>query len=179
MAKPQDKQGQGTIDMTTTKPGNPLAPKAGDDDLPEGVEVVTGNMLDQLSREFECERLVVLKEGQMLRGVLLGNGPEAELTSIDGQPRAVATWRIRINERAIARVLGGYQLDRELPELIGQPVCIMFRAQVKTNGGKRVNDMVVFKPKGFTSAQQPRMIDVTPAPQLTAPPSSTIDGAKV
>jgi len=98
-------------------------------------------------------QLLKLEEGDMLEGILEGNGPEAELEQVDKATKQVKTnivktWIVRdANGGQRASILGGAQLDRKLPPFVGGMVKIVRGQDIETKGGFRVTEYLVAGPR--------------------------------
>jgi len=122
-------------------------------------------------------QLVSLKEGQMIAGLLEGNGPEAEFTHVDKATGKVThtiaqTWIVKDPKGGQrASILSTAQLDRKLPPFIGGLVKIVRGPDIQTNNGYRVTDYLVAGPKieGVTRtwATKP-VLDAAPAQPMLA-----------
>lgn len=106
------------------------------------------------SGEWEfAPQLKALEEGDMIAGILEGNGPEAEFEHMDkvtGEVTVnrVQTWIIASPDGTQrASILSSAQLDRKLAPFVGGPVRIVRGKDIKTSNGHRVTDYLVAGPK--------------------------------
>jgi hypothetical protein len=83
-----------------------------------------------------------LEEGERIRGILEGPGQFIATTDAAGDPKDVPTWRIR-TAQACFDLMGGHNLDKNLPELVGHEVGIAFMGQGTTKKGNRVNEFKI------------------------------------
>jgi hypothetical protein len=104
---------------------------------------------------LKAERMHTLKAGEGFEGVYLGPGPSVEhAPNALGEVKQSATWRLEHASGVIVRLLGSYQLDRELSACTpGETVLIAHNGQRDVGGGKRVNDIVVFRDRDGVSAE--------------------------
>ncbi len=128
-------------------------------------------MMGDASLEF-APQVHKLEEGDMIIGVLEGEGPEAEFTQMDPVTkeqvtRTVKTWIIAAPDGGIRlSLLSSVQLDKKLPPFIGGMVKVVRGKDMKTNNGIfRVTNYMVAGPKlpGGKSRSwvRPHVIDAT------------------
>ena len=106
------------------------------------------DLMSDPTLEFAPQALS-LEEGQMISGVLEGEGPMAEVTDpTTKEVRDVPTWVIRSHDgNARVSILTSAQLEKKLPPFIGHPVKIIRGKDLKTGTGRRVTDYLVCGPK--------------------------------
>lgn len=125
-----------------------------------------------------------LEEGDMIVGVLEGEGPEAEFSQLDPVTkeqvtRTVKTWIIAAPDGGIRlSLLSSVQLDKKLPPYIGGMVKIVRGKDIKTNNGIfRVTNYMVAGPRQANgqprSWVRPHVIDTTSTPSAGALTSGT------
>lgn len=117
-------------------------------------------------------QLFKLEQGDMVEGILEGNGPEAEFERADKATGIVThsivkTWIIATPDggRRIS-ILSSVQLDRKLPPFVGGPVTIYRGKDINTSNGNRVTDYLVAGPK--MAAGQRRNWATQPVIEATA-----------
>jgi hypothetical protein len=114
----------------------------------EDVAAITSNP----DLEF-APQLLKLEEGDMVHGILEGNGPVAEFEHVDKATKEVThnfvqTWIIRaINGGQRVSILSSAQLDRKLAPFVGGEVKIVRGRDINTSNGQRVTDYLVAGPK--------------------------------
>lgn len=97
-------------------------------------------------RGASFERVIKLAEdGDMIEGVYLGPGVPCETEDqVTKQTKPLPTWRIQLDGGGVARLLGGYQIDRELPALgEGKRVVIVRVGEEQTRKGNRVTSFAI------------------------------------
>lgn len=131
------------------------------------------------SGEYEfAPQNMSLEEGDMIEGILEGNGPEAEFEHKDMATgivttKVVQTWIIASQDGGQrAGILSTAQLDRKLPPFVGGNVKIIRGKDLKMANGHRVTDYLVAGPKltggkRRSWAMKP-VIETHEAPQLPA-----------
>jgi hypothetical protein len=136
-------------------------------------------LLEELALTHECEKLLVLKEKQAVRGIVLGEGPTVTMEDLTThEDKDVKTWRLRVSRALVVRLLGSYQLDQELPMLTGAEIVIAHNGQVQTRAGKRVNDLTIFKPRGFLEGVgKPAAVAATNGTVIDVPAAEGSDSA--
>lgn len=158
---------------------NALMPKQANVMLFKPSQTEIDAMMNDASLEF-APQVHKLEEGDMIAGVLEGEGPEAEFTQMDPVTkeqvtRTVKTWIIAAPDGGIRlSLLSSVQLDKKLPPFIGGMVKIVRGKDIKTNNGIfRVTNYMVAgprqangKPRSWT---RPHVIDAT---ALDAAPSA-------
>ena len=149
--------------------------KATDDDIKAIVSDTTMEFAPQLLK---------LEEGDMLEGILEGNGPDAELERVDRATKQVTvnivkTWIVRDTRGGQrASILGSAQLDRKLPPFVGGMVKIVRGKDIETSNGNRVTDYLVAGPRiegqtrTWAVATKP-VLDVGDAPAQGALPAAS------
>ncbi len=127
------------------------------------------------SGEFEfAPQVLSMEEGQMVAGILEGNGPDAEITDPQsGEVRPVPTWIIATPDgSARVSILSSAQLEKKLPPFIGGHVRIVRGKDLKTSNNRRVTDYLVAGPKlpngKLRNFTHQRVIDTTEAKALPA-----------
>lgn len=116
------------------------------------VEAFDPQKLVDLARsgQFEtAERILELQEGMMIRGQLIGRGPDAEVEDTTTRlPKKVGTWRMRLSSGARVSFLTSAQLDRMLPEFIGRKgeTVIARGGQVRTKRNRVMSEFYVLGP---------------------------------
>ncbi len=153
-------------------PVGPIVKKA------TGADEIAKIMSDP-SLEF-APQLYSMEEGDLVEGVLEGNGPETEFERIEKGTGVVSyntvqTWIIRSHDGGQRiSILSSAQLDRKLPPFVGGAVKIVRGRNIDTSNGQRVTDYLVAGPKAKDGsarswATPAKAIDVTAAqPQLSA-----------
>jgi len=120
-----------------------------------------------------------LEEGEMVCGMLEGNGPDAEIEQVTNgviETKIVQTWILASPDgRKRISILSSVQLDKKLPPFIGGLVKIIRGKDENTKNGRRYTDYAVagtkIEGKIRNWARTPQMIDasaVENAKQLTA-----------
>lgn len=113
---------------------------------------------DMSSGKFEAApQILSLQKGQMVEGVLEGNGPVAEFKDEDtGEVTYVQTWVIKDPTGAMrVSILSSAQLDRKLLGFIGHYVKIARGEDVPVKGTKkRMTEYMVWGPKLPNGAQR-------------------------
>jgi hypothetical protein len=94
---------------------------------------------------IDIERIVSLEEGDGVRGIFRGSGPEIEITdTVTGEVKALGTWRIEVRPGIVVRLLDSAKLKREFPTIpVGRKVRVMRLGQINTRAGRRVTDYIV------------------------------------
>lgn len=96
-------------------------------------------------------QLYKMEQGDMVVGILEGNGAEAEFERIDQgvvTTNIVQSWIIASPDgRKRISILSSAQLDRKLPPFVGGLVKIVRGKDIDTKGGQRVTDYLVAGPK--------------------------------
>lgn len=109
-------------------------------------------MLADNDLEF-APQLAKMEEGDMIHGVLEGNGPEAEFEHLDKTTgvittNVVKTWIIAsMDGRQRISILSSAQLDRKLPGFVGGAVKIVRGKDINTSNGQRVTNYLVGGPR--------------------------------
>lgn len=117
------------------------------------IEHFDPSTLVELARSGNYEvgqRILELKEGMMVRGQLLGRGPDADILDIvTHQPKKVGTWRMLLNSGAPVSFLTTAQLDRQLPDFVGRKgeTVIARGGMVKSKSNRNVAEFYVLGPK--------------------------------
>lgn len=84
-----------------------------------------------------------LKEGEMVRGILEGNGPIAEFVR-DGIINEVNTWIISsFDGSKRVSILSSVQLDKKCAPFVGGPIKIVRGKDVNIGDGKRMTEYLV------------------------------------
>lgn len=110
-------------------------------------------------------QILSLKEGQMIEGILEGNGPVAEFTNEDtGEVTQVQTWIIADPTGAVrVSILSSAQLDRKLNGFRGGPVKIARGKDVNVSGTKkRMTEYTVWGPR-MANGQKRQWFDLSHA----------------
>lgn len=116
-----------------------------------GADEIAAIMADS-NLEF-APQIHSMEEGQMIEGVLEGNGPEAEFEHLDKHTgvvttNTVQTWIIASYDGSKRlSILSSVQLDRKLPPFVGGAVKIVRGKDINIDGGRRVTDYLVAGPK--------------------------------
>ncbi len=109
------------------------------------------------------EQILVLEEGMMIRGQLLGRGIPADFEDPKSRDlRSVNTWRMRLESGAKVSFLSSAQLDRMLPEFLGREgVTVVARGGTKkTRKAQNITEYFVAGPP----ASAPKLADYVPHP---------------
>lgn len=92
-------------------------------------------------------QILTLEAGQMIQGILVGNGPVAEFEEIKQgvvEKHEVQTWIIKSPTSGIrVSILSSAQLDAKLRDRVGQYVMIARGPERDTKKGKRVTEYLV------------------------------------
>lgn len=118
------------------------------------------------------EQIIELKQGEMIRGQLLGEGVPATIEDLKThEPRQVKTWRMRLASGANVSFLGAAQLDRQLPAFVGRKgmTLVARGGQRQTRKGMNLTEYFVAGPP----ASAPRLGDEKAMPAI---PVKTGDG---
>jgi hypothetical protein len=104
-------------------------------------------ILDDPALEF-APQIYKLEQGEMVAGVLEGNGPSAEFEHDAGhgvmETNEVKTWIIASQDgRQRISILSSVQLDRKLPPFVGGFVKIVRGKDINIAGARRVTDYMV------------------------------------
>jgi hypothetical protein len=138
-------------------------------------------MADMSGGEMEfAPRVLELKEGMLIVGVLEGRGGNVELEEVDRVAKTVKikqvpTWIVRdIKSGQRASFLTAAQLEDKLPPFIGGVVKIYVGGMVESKKGRHYRDFLVGGPKleGGASRSFARVIDVPALPAGADPASS-------
>lgn len=105
--------------------------------------------VEELSEEFlenvVIERVVKLAEGQGIRGIFRGRGPDIEIAKRgDDDASIVATWRLQMADGNIARLMSSHQLYaafEKMPE--GTAVRVAKMGTIETRAGRRCSDYII------------------------------------
>lgn len=149
-----------------------------DQDASEFIEKASAKHLEYAKTHgLIGEKLVVLKTGDVVRGIYMGPGPsitlmnKRQIDKVTGEvgPPTVKTWRIQHASGNFVRVMGSYQLDQEFPSIpVGTPVQIIHGGQVDTGNGQRANNMLVQYPRKQVATGDMKMIEATATSAETA-----------
>jgi len=119
---------------------------------------------DMASGTFEAApQILSLQKGQMVEGILEGNGPVAEFKDGDtGEVTFVQTWVIKDPSGAVRiSILSSAQLDRKLIGFIGHYVKIARGEDVPVAGTKkRMTEYMVWGPK-LPGGQQRQWFEIS------------------
>lgn len=89
-------------------------------------------------------KVVSLKEpGQWIDGILEGPGAPVELTDPAGDSKALGTFVFCGDAGLRLALMSSYQLDHELPGLVGKRVRVTLLGQQDTRKGQRVKDFLI------------------------------------
>ncbi len=89
-------------------------------------------------------KVVSLKEpGVRITGLLVGKGADVEIEDAAGDSRALGTWVFDCGNGFHFAVMTSYQLDHELPELVGKKVRVTLLGQEDTGKGRRVKNFLI------------------------------------
>lgn len=145
-----------------------------DTDATDFIEKASKDHLDYAKKHgLIGEKLIVLKSGEVIRGIFMGEGPsitlfnKKQINKVTGEvgPPTVRTWRMQHASGNFLRVMGSYQLDQELPSLpVGTPLQIIHGGQVDTGNGQRANNMLVQYPREKVATRDMKMIEATATP---------------
>jgi len=153
-------------------------------------KAVVDAIMNDPALEF-APQIYSLEQGDLIEGILEGNGPDAEFEHKDMATgivttNTVQTWVIRsLDGRQRISILSSAQLDKKLPGFVGGPVKIVRGKDINTNAGRRVTDYLVAGPKlpngqsRSWSVVKPQVIDATaqqaalPAAGNSTPESAT------
>jgi len=107
-------------------------------------------------------QILSLKEGQMIEGILEGNGPVAEFTNEEGEVTYVKTWIIADPSGAVrVSILSSAQLDRKLNGFRAGPVKIARGKDVNIAGTKkRMTEYTVWGPR-LANGQKRQWFDLS------------------
>lgn len=116
-------------------------------DTSELVSSLTNDQLaDRLKRGKMVARVLVLEEGKCFEGLLHGPGTPRESRDEDaaGEVRVslLSTWRMTHDSGILVDLMSSYQLDVDLPPLIGHRVFIQKEAK-KSVGKKMINQFSI------------------------------------
>jgi hypothetical protein len=161
---------------TGQDPGDDAAmvvlPKEAQSMLLRPTQADINEMMADEEMEF-APQIMKLDEGDMIVGILEGNGPPAEISSTDtaGRPivNHVNTWIIAHPSGSMRlSILSSVQLEKKLKPFIGGLVKIRRLKDVKTGtGGRRVTEYVVCGPK-LPGGQRRSWVDDSPRGVLDA-----------
>lgn len=108
------------------------------------VRNVSPGEFEEYAKRFDLnEQVVELGAGQAIEGTLLGRGlpltvkqknPE---TGVE-EERALETWKFDIGNGMKLAIWTSYQLERGLPQYVGQYIVVIRGPDVNVKGGKRV-----------------------------------------
>lgn len=87
-------------------------------------------------------QVVSLDVGHMVEGELIGPGTPVDYTRPDGDEDQLATWAIRLDNRATIALISSHQLNKEFPGLVGKRIRVVKLPQ-KSVGSKRVNQFLI------------------------------------
>lgn len=92
-----------------------------------------------------CPKVMSFKEaGQWIEARLQGEGAPVEVEDIaTGEIRQIKTWVFSGGRGLRVALMGSYQLDHELPALVGKMVRITYLSQQDTRKGTRVKDYLI------------------------------------
>ena len=116
-------------------------------------EVATFETLDpssvaELFAKFEMKPPIAeVKDGQIVKGILIGKGSPVEMASPGKDPKTgaeipgntVNTWVIDVGNGVKVRIMSGYQLDHWLPGKEGKTV-VLVKGAKKDRGSKQVRE---------------------------------------
>lgn len=109
-------------------------------------------IINDSSLEF-APQILKLEEGDMVHGVLEGNGPTAEFQNLNPLTKEVTTSQVQtwiiasIGGGQRVSILSSAQLDRKLAPFVGGEVKIVRGKDINTNNGQRVTEYLVAGPK--------------------------------
>lgn len=95
-----------------------------------------------LSRGKMGRRIVTMVDGDVIEGVLIGEGSQLDVSTPDGDPGKVRTWNFDMGHGITVGILGSHQLDSELPAYIGRMLYVE-RVQSKAAGKRRVTEWCI------------------------------------
>lgn len=110
------------------------------------------------SGDFETgEQIIILEQGKMLRGQLIGRGGEVEFVDTRGKTpevKKVQSWRMRLDSGIRVTFMTSAQLERMLPEFVGRKgtTVIVKGARVETKKGNQMDEFFVAGPKPSAKA---------------------------
>lgn len=97
----------------------------------------------KLSKGKMVAQVVQLAEGQAVEGMLIGPGTEVETTDdATGEPKQLNTWRMEHATGITIDLLSSHQLDKNLPELVGNTVFVQ-KLPKKQVGARQVNQFCI------------------------------------
>lgn len=113
------------------------------------VRLPAGGLQALLDEGYSVEKVVSLKQGDCLRGKLLGRGGDMQVTDpVSGVPRPIGTWRIQVAPGAIAVLKTAAQLEASLAAYRpGQELAIVRGGSTRSAKGRNVTEYMVL-PKG-------------------------------
>ena len=125
-------------------------------------ETLDQSTLAELFDKFEMEPPIAeVKDGQIVRGRLIGKGSPVEmasqgkdpLTGVEKPGNTVNTWVIDVGNGVKVRIMSGYQLDHWLPGKEGK-IVVLVKGAKKDRGQKQVREWLtgVLKEDGDTPA---------------------------
>lgn len=82
------------------------------------------------------------EEGKFLDGVMEGPGQVVDYKDPTGDERELNTWRFKLAGGVKVDVIGSYQLNKSLPDLIGHRVVVV-KGPTKKVGAKQVNQYII------------------------------------
>lgn len=132
------------------------APEIGNVSGPGMVSKVTQEQIDAMVNSGKYEfapQIHKLEEGDMIAGILEGNGPPAEFERLNPVTKeleinTVQTWIIASPSGDLRlSILSSVQLDSKLPPLVGGMVQIIRGKDINTKNGQRVTNYLVAAPK--------------------------------
>lgn len=113
------------------------------------VKSVDPDEFERIAQNFNLNGQVIeLAEGQAIEGTLEGPGPVLTVhqknpeTGME-EDKPLPTWQFDIGGGLKVAIWTSYQLDRELPPLVGQYICVVRMKQVNVKGGKRVTKFAI------------------------------------
>lgn len=131
----------------TTSPPFPVALVTREPDVASGLSRYDGEALSTANKAGGWDtapRILTLGEGDVIRGLLVGEGDPAEIEdTVLREIKTIRTWVIEFADGARASILSSSQLDKALPPRIGHEVIIARGGNVETRKGQRVTEYIV------------------------------------
>jgi len=145
-------------------------------------------MLADPSLEFAVQNHN-MEQGEMLEGILEGNGPDAEFERHDPHTNTVTTnvvqtWIVSsFDGTKRVSILSSVQLDKKLPPFVGGPVKIVRGKDINIGDAKRMTDYLVAGPKlkngqrRSWATQRPQVIDASASAPALPPGTGNSEAA--
>jgi hypothetical protein len=139
----RNRNGNGASEALSIVGGDGI-PGVGRVESPEDINslLMAGRVLPQVH---------AIEEGSYVRGTLLGRGPKVEYTDAAGDSRPLDTWNIEVAPGVVLACVSSYQLEHDLPALVGKRICIL-KAKKKSLGDRQVNKFLISDLSGESAA---------------------------